>query len=469
MTKNKLKIFILITDGVSLRNFAYTNFYIQAQVKGFEVVFWHNTPFNLETLGFNQLKLEHPKLHWMTTILKNVRKHIELDCYAKRNKDSIYYSYLFPLPFNTFKNRVKSILTRLLIFCFKSEQGLSFIRRCIENLEERTFYHKQSIKTLESHQPDLVYCTSQRSVLALAPMQAAKKLKIPTICFVYSWDNLPKATLDVTANKYHVWSAHMRKELLHFHPFINENQVTITGTPQFEAHYNEDIKLSRLEFYSQHHLNPNIDYICYSGDDMTTSPKDELYLRDVAIAMRKLNANGHKLGLIFRRCPVDFSDRYDDVLKSYKDVIVPIAPLWKKMGAAWDSILPMPEDLYLLANLAEHCTAVINLGSSMVFDFVAHHKPCFYINYNYLKDGITPELGVYIYDYVHFRSMPKPNAVCWLNNPETMSEDIIQLMSQKELVVQSAEEWFEKINSKSYDSASHRIVGSIEKIIQKID
>jgi len=421
----------------------------------------------LDTLGFKQIQLKQPKLHWFTTILKDVRKRIEISRFIKRSKDKIYKNYLFPLKFTGVKTSIKSLIIKAITFCFDSESGLRFVRKNINFFETKTSYFSDCKSLLEIEQPDLVYCTSQRTALAIAPLLAAKQLEIPTICFVFSWDNLPKATLDVTSQYFHVWSQHMKQELLHYYPFVKDSQVKVTGTPQFEPHYSDQNVVSKADFYNKYQLDSNKTYLCFSGDDVTTSPKDQLYLKDVAKAIRELNYNGHQLGLIFRRCPVDFSNRYDSVISEYKDVIIPIEPIWKKKGGKWDTILPMPEDLKLLTNLANHTAAVINLGSSMVFDFVIHKKPCFYMNYNYLNASNFLEFGVYVYNYVHFRSKPNDNVVTWLNHPDEISKNILSTLSNNSSIVESANHWYTKINMHPPELASARILESIDNIITK--
>lgn len=467
VTSIKTKLFVLVPDGVSLRNFAYTNFYKLAEQRGIDLVFWHHTPFDLKNLEFKELKLKQPQLYWLSTILKNSKKRIELKQFIKRENDSIYYEYLFPLSYKGLKNAIRSVLTLLVTFIFNSEHGLKFIRTMLNRLEQRTTYYNQCKETLIEHNPDFIFCTSQRSVLAIAPMQAAKNLGIPTMSFVYSWDNLPKATLDVTADYYAVWSEHMKQELLHYYHFVSDNQIMVTGTPQFECHYDKALLMSKSAFYSMYNLEKDRTYLCFSGDDITTSPKDELYLRDVAEALKQLNKEGHNLGLIFRRCPVDFSERYNIVLETYSDLIVPINPKWIKKGGAWDTILPLQEDMSLLANLTEHTVGVINLGSSMIFDYIAHNKPCFFMNYNYLNQNNTYKHGVYVYDYIHFRSKPNNDVVIWLNHPDDISKNILKIMTNNHHVVNAAAKWFEIINQTPYEKASNRILDSILEILKK--
>ncbi|XMO86565.1 UDP-glycosyltransferase [Algibacter sp. AS12] len=469
MPKPKTKILVLLTDGISLRNFAYTSFYKKGLQNNVDIVFWNNTTFNLKDLGINEIELSNSRLHKYTTILKNVRKRIELNCYKKRFNDPIYLRYSFSLPFNSLKNIVKSIITKLLIVLFNSEKGLRFIRNKINKLESSTAYFQSCKALLEVYKPDLVYCTSQRSALAIAPVLAAKSLDIPTVGFIYSWDNLPKATLDVQTDTYHVWSNYMKKELLKYQPFVIENQVCVTGTPQFEPHFYSDSILSKSTFYERYNLNVNTTYLCYSGDDVTTSPKDPLYLRDVASALRTLNLKGHNLGLIFRRCPVDVTKRYDEILNEFKDVITPIAPIWKTKGQVWNTIFPTFEDSILLATLASHTAIVINLGSSMVFDYAIHNKPCMFMNYNYFNAEEKPKKGVYVYNYVHFRSKPSEDAVVWLNHPKEIAEKIENLLNNPDKTVKAAQDWFNVVNQKEPVPAlaSDRILQNINKLISK--
>jgi len=110
------------------------------------------------------------------------------------------------------------------------------------------------------------------------------------------------------------------------------------------------------------------------------------------------------------------------VLEQNKDVIKVINPKWKKIEDSWNAILPTHEDLILQVNTIAHTEMVINLGSSMVFDYISFKKPCFYINYDVLNSNNKNWSVDKIYKYVHFTSMPSKDAVIWLNNPDEISK-----------------------------------------------
>ncbi|MBB4803644.1 hypothetical protein HNP37_003719 [Flavobacterium nitrogenifigens] len=460
------KIFILLPDGVGLRNFAFSNFYKLGIEKKFDITYWNNTPFDLKSLGFNEIKIKNAKSYPLTESYKNARKHIELNLNIKAENDSVYDGYRFPFSYKKLKIAVKSYLTRFFITIYNSEKGLKKVREKIVKNERKTAFFSQCLKALQDNKPDFVFCTNQRPLLAIAPILAAKELKIPTGTFIFSWDNLPKSTMVIETDYYFVWSEHMKSELLKYYSYVNQNQIFVVGTPQFESHFDSESILDKIQFFNEYDLDFNKKYICYSGDDFVTCPDDPQYLSDTADAIRKLNQeNNNSLGIIFRRCPVDFSGRYNAVLQKNKDLITAIDPVWKNIGEDWDTILPTKEDVKLLSNTIFHSEMVVNLGSSMVFDAACFKKPCAYINYD-VKNKIDADWSVSkIYKYVHFRSMPNKDAVVWLNSSDEIADQIKQILKQSDQIVENAQEWFKIINQHPAEDSSDRIWEAITEIL----
>ena len=466
--KSNNKIFILLPDGIGLRNFAFTNFHNLGLEKGFDITFWNATPFNLYPLGFKEIKIENPKIHPLTEFYKNAQIQIELNQNIIRANDTVYDTYRFPLSNKDIKSFIKNTLHHLMIVLNNSPKGLKRIKDKIKLSERKTKLYFDSLATLKQENPAIIFVTNQRITSAIAPILAAKDLGIPTACFIFSWDNLPKGIKIIDADFYFVWSEHMKKELQYYYPEIKEGQIYITGTPQFEPHYEKNFLISKETFFKEYGLDLSKKYICFSGDDVTTSPNDPQYLIDVAKAVTQLNAKGFNLGILFRRCPVDFSDRFDFVLEKYKNIIVSIAPLWGNIGTTWNTVLPTKEDLILQMNTIFHTEFVINLGSSMVFDFVAYNKPCCYINYNVANNNFPNWSVEKIYNFIHFRSMPSKDSVYWFTNTSEMGKQIKKILSANDTtVVKNAQHWFEIINQHPPQKASERIWKAIEEITKK--
>lgn len=463
----KKKVFIFLPDGVGLRNFALTNFKEIGEENNFDIVYWNNTVFSLEEkLGYKEVKIKSNELHGLTSVYSRARKRIELNIYDKKFKETVYNTYNFPQSYKGLKNAFKSLMVDALVFFGSNESGLRFVRNQIKKNERKTNKYKICKAQLLEHKPDLIFCTNQRPTQAIASLLAAQDLGIPTASFIFSWDNLPKATTVVETDYYFVWSEHMKKELLQYYPYVKENQVFVTGTPQFESHFDTKLLQSKEAFFKEHNLDIDKKYICYSGDDIVTSPLDQYYVEDLAKSVIELNQQGYNLGVIYRKCPVDFTDRYDAILEKYKDVIVSIDPLWKPVGTSWNEIMPTKEDFALQSNVCEHTEFVANVASSMVFDFVAHDKPCLFFDYEQpqLKKGIR-DVGQN-YHYIHFRSMPSKEAALWCSHKSDLTSVVKDIIDKKASNVKEGKKWFEIIVGDNPTEASRNIWNGIQQIVK---
>lgn len=464
MDKSK-KILILLPDGIGLRNFAFTKFHDLGIQRGNNVTFWNNTDFKLTELGFSEIKTPGLKLNLLTDLLKKAKITVLLNKYHKEFGDEVYQTYKFKDSPKNLKGWIKQLFVKSIIALYGSTNGYYKIQRWIEKLEQSTENYKACVNQLKEHQPDFIFCTNQRPVVAIAPILAAKSLGVPTATFIFSWDNLPKATLVVDTDYYFVWSDFMKHELLKYYPHIQENQVKVTGTPQFEPHYYLNELPQREEFFKEYGLNIDHEYICFSGDDVTTSPNDPIYLNDLARSVRELNKEGANLGVLFRRCPVDFSERYDSVLDKYSDVIVSVDPLWKQQGDSWDTVMPTKEDLDLLVTIIKHTKMVVNLGSSMVFDYATMNKPCLYINYDAAENSRPGWSVNTIYKFIHFRSMPHKNAVVWVEDEFDFKHKINGIMTGNIDTIEYVNDWFNTIVQQPVKDSSARIWDTIDAIL----
>lgn len=460
------KILVFFPDGVGLRNFAFTQFKEIGEQRGNQIVYWNNTAFSLkEELGYDEVKIEKHKIHTLTPLYCRIRKHIELNVATKRFEDSVYQTYKFPFNYNGIKNILITFFIRVLIGLNSSEKGIIRIRKRINKLERSTEKYNYCKAQLQEQQPDLVFCTTQRATQSIGALLAAQDLGIPTLTFVYSWDNVPKAMQLVETDYYCVWSNLMKKEMLQYYPFIKEHQLIITGTPQFEPHYDTSLLQTREDFFAQYNLDTAKKHICFSGDDETTSPLDQYYLEDLAHAVRTLNTKGENLGIIYRKCPVDRTNRYDAVIKANKDLIVVIDPLWQAMGKQWNEVFPTKADLKLLYNVCAHSELVTNVCSSTIFDFVAHNKPCIYYNYEQpqLKKGIR-DIGQN-YKYVHFRSMPSSEAAVFCTDKTQLEDQIEAILNGNLSNVSEGKKWYTIVAGEAPTQASEKIWDAIHAII----
>lgn len=461
------KIFVLFPDGVGLRNFALTDFPKIGEARDWEVVYWNNTVFSLrEEFGFNELTITSTSIHPKTSTLSRARKRVELALSRKRTKDPVYQTYRFPLKWKGLKTFAKSAYVLYQERFCATPKGLDNLWKQMAAAERSTSRYADCYNQLKEHTPDVVFSTTQRATLGIAPILAAQDLGIPTACWIYSWDNLPKGMNTVQTDFYFVWSELMKTQLLEYYPKVDQNRIFVTGTPQFEPHYDKELVLGKESFYKTHGLDLSKEYLCFTGDDSTTSPLDHLYLKDLATAVEELNQAGGNYGIIFRRVPVDFSDRYDAVLEEFRNIITPIIPLWHNKGGAWNKIMPTREDFALLANIAHHTRLVANIGSSTAFDFAIHNTPCLYFDYEQPQVAQGVKGIKQCYDYVHFRSMPDENTVLWVRNRKDLVSILDGALRENHHHLNTTKQWYSIVNYPNHpEKASDRIWEGMNKIV----
>lgn len=465
-----MKICFLVPDGTGIRNYLYSRL-ISEFPKNTEILLWHN----LSEKVIDEVRMIHSGVNIIEeripVYVENFRERIlrEASTYARlhwnaKTADNNTILYFWPKPQKSLKRKILFGLAEVIGGRIKNNyQKIRKMEEKHTGLISRTTTLEPYLRFLSQHKPDVVFCTHQRVPWLLPVMEAARKLRIKTVTAIYSWDNIPKAKLLLRTDKFIVWSQFMKEELHQFYPEIQLDDIEVTGTPQFEF-YKENSRIwSRENFTRRFNLDPQKRFICYSGDDITTSPYDPRYLKDIAEAVNAIEPSDRP-HIIFRRSPADFSNRYDDVLKEHHAIITSIDPLWQCDGknTEWMAFYPLPEDVDLLVNLAHHCDLSVNIGSTIAHDFATLGKPTYYIKYDQeTANGWNVDL---IYQLQHFRSMNGFAAVGWINSKREIKKSILNALHRPATIGKDSHKWLNKIVSEDYEHSSRRIAQYISSV-----
>jgi len=463
-------VVVLASDGVSIRNFILSSVLPKMSDK-MSTALWHSLPRFLDE-HIDKKSLVSTK----SDAFKDARENL-LSRVLRRSKLFAQLFWLREPGSGYFLSNLKknSGLKSETISFISVALGKAFAKDSRLPMLERSHRMSVSLAGLESDKKGLVSAdcsvvlsTHQRSSVVIPTMVAAQTLGIPTVNFIYSWDNLPKGRMAVPADYFFVWSDHMKDEMARYYPEVPSENVFVTGTPQFEHYFNEELVCSEDEFRGRLGLERARKVVVFSGDDVTTSPLDPFYLADVAEAIRNI-PEPLRPHLIFRRCPVDVSGRYGWVIEKYPEIIVS-DPLWRKSDEtdSWDSIVPTKEDVELLCNLVRHSDLVINIGSTMALDFAIFDKPAIFIRYDQpLGVGDVRRDIEEIYSLPHFRVFDGNDPVVWAKSRENLASLIVQSLEHPEQVAKDRKQLLEKIAAHPLEQASDRIVSALIEISDK--
>ncbi|WDF62863.1 MGDG synthase family glycosyltransferase [Flavobacterium sp. KACC 22763] len=463
----KDKVLLLFPDGVGIRNYLYSNVFNNLDT---DLILYHN--FDPETIDVIKQNISLSQEILIPKYQESLKEKFwrELICLSrlyynnsKVNNPTLLKNWNWN--HKTFSKKIFYKVIEFLAPFFKQYSSIINLEKKYQKAIRKNPFYYEVKAFLEKSQPDIVFCSHQRALKAAPIFAAATDLKIKTTTVIYSWDNLPKARMALWADNYFVWSEYMKDELNLYYPEINSNQISVTGTPQFEFYEDNANIISKEVFYNTYNLNLDKKIICFSGDDTKTSPDDPKYLKDIAEEITKADLQ-HEYQILLRRCPVDFSERFDNVVSQYKDLIKEAPPLWYfSKSNEWNSVYPTLEDVKLLVSTAFYCDIVVNVGSTMAFDFGMFDKPCVFINYDQEKKTVDDWSVKTIYNYQHFRSMPNADAVIWLNRKEEIVDKIVFKRGWKSF--EPLKKWSEILIGKNNDKASINISNVLEKFYKE--
>lgn len=455
--ERKKTLLLILPDGITLRNFIYSSFLDKA-AEQFNVVVLHFVDAKvfegLDAKTMRNLKLV-PLRSYQERLLSKIFR------YAKQWASLSYNFYLTgnATLYRNFPNYREYSLLKRIPFIAAKWLGRKGTQKKVLHLEknhlkwfvrEHRRIVQMAMNLLQSHNVDIVFNVHQRDVKSLPFMVSAEKLTIPTVNFIYSWDNLPKGRMANRANFYFVWSDYMKSELNRYYPDINDSQVRVTGTPQFEFYHTHPI--TAREYFAQlFGLNPLKEWILYSGDMTDASPYDQYYLEDVHEAWMQ-STRKEVTELLFRRAPTDLSGRFAKTLKERPEIKV-IDPLWKQFGNHQMSLAVTKEDVQLLVDLVSHCSTAINFGSTMAHDFAQYNKRVYYLNYEHPKNPMNNWTAEIFYKYTHFESMRDLDPVEWINSKAELS----RIFEEQRPLDERISHWHNRITANT-KTASNKIV-----------
>lgn len=454
------KTFIVFPDGVGIRNYLYSSIFTTIRK---EIVLFHNFESSIISFLKYETKINDdiviPEFQ-ETTKEKFLR---ELICLSrlKHNARLVKNATIlqnWKWKQETISKRIFYSIIEFASIFIKKYKTILFLESQYQIAIRKNDFYDAITKIFEVERPKELICTHQRGLKMATIFAVAQDLKIPNTTVIYSWDNIPKARLALKADKYFVWSEYMKNEMKLFYPEIDQEKIVITGTPQFEFYEDQDNIIDKKTFFETYNLDSNKKIICFSGDDELTSPDDPKYLEDIVYSLKKNNLEG-EFQILLRPCPVDLSPRYEGILKKHQDLIKIAKPLWNfHKTKKWETIYPKFEDIKLLVSTVYYCDLVINLGSTMVFDFIMFNKACIYINYDQ-EIKTNPSWSVKtIYKFQHFRSMPDSTSVIWLNHKDDIYLKIVEAQSFTN--IQKTLNW-KKIVLDNSEYASQNILNNI--------
>ncbi len=260
---------------------------------------------------------------------------------------------------------------RLYSFGLHRVQGVRLLRRLWQMLELPLTYSRLYRGCFARYLPDLVVTASMGIHSPDDPplIREARRAGIPTMCVVWSWDNLSmKGPIVARPDRLAVWNERMHDEAVRLQLYSRRN-LDVTGVPQFDHYFRPGSFKTREAFFAELGLDPAKPLITLATAPVG-SVADHRFLVKMMVDAVASRAFGQDAQLLCRTHPMEASDFYRE-FEGLPGVRFD-HPGVHRSGLGWS---PDRAESYRLANTLKHTDVLVNIASTVTIEAAILDRP----------------------------------------------------------------------------------------------
>jgi len=284
----------------------------------------------------------------------------------------------------------------------------SSFRRLSRSFEWWVNYSKAVEQSLQSVQPDLLVIPNPFGTIETLYLLHSRRLQIPTICQMLSWDNITSKGTPATMPDYFIsWGPIMTEEMVTLYRFPR-SQIYECGVPHFDV-YSRTADLAHCDIILRE-LNLPVEqpYLFYGMVTEIHCPKEIEILSWLAQQINN-NAFVKPCSLIIRPHPQTISGVYAHDAEGLgrlkalvsSRVALDMPPVLSEQ-LAWD--LPK-SDMHRLANLLAGSAMCLNSSSTLCLDACMLNRPVIDIGFDGCEELEYERSARRVLDYTHMAKL----------------------------------------------------------------
>ena len=201
---------------------------------------------------------------------------------------------------------------------------------------------------------------------------AARRLEIPVVGYVASWDHtVGKGLVSPHVTRYVVQNDVMRDDLVRFHG-IERERVTVTGWPQTDVFHRPRPRSAYEEIIRGLGLDPGLPVVLFAGNTPTNAPYEGRFVERL-VAWWSSSGAVTRFQLLLRPHPRD------------RDWRERFGPALGEAGCAVQE--PSYTDLEALATILQHADCVVSNAGTILLDALVNDRPAVCVLYD---EGAPP-------------------------------------------------------------------------------
>lgn len=283
---------------------------------------------------------------------------------------------------------------------------------------------ERSIFSVDFQYVDLLRQTNCRAVVITNPLDhaemplylAAKKIGVPSLGVIRSWDNLYRG-LRIRTETLAVWNRINHDEATSLMKYSG-GQIAVIGGTQFDTYFAPDTLWSREQFAARFQLDPERPIVTLATLGAFLHLYDETYLMDILLEAIQQGRIAGKPQLVCRLHPASKLEHF----KKYEGLpdvrISSICGYIPTIGWTMSR-----QDVALVANLLRHSDVIVSPGSTITLEAAIFDTPTVVPVFHMYQ----PELGQLQYQHhltKHFRRLAELDLIPIISNPNDLIESI---------------------------------------------
>ncbi|MBI5188264.1 MAG: CDP-glycerol glycerophosphotransferase family protein [Nitrospirae bacterium] len=427
MKKEKV-IFIILEFGTAIRNVLRTDIFkiLKAQ-KDIKIVIFSpivDESFRREFESENVIVEPNPKHRdFLTRGIESIKKYVwakgtgVATLKIKRKHKPIVkprYALMGKILMGIVGDHFKllNILNRLQVFFFKDSKA--------------DYY-------FDKYKPDLVFYTTMYAKDPCIEIEA-KKRNIKTINLIHSWDNLTiKGPFAAVPDKTVVWNEILKEELIKYHNFP-ENDIYISGIPQFDIYFNKNEFSTKEEFFKKWGLDKDKKLLTYASAVPGIAPYNQDIVEILYDALKNEQFN-YPCQIVVRLHPKDNYELFKK-FEGLDDIVIQKPGRPADVRDKWN---PTHEDMKTLAELMCYSDVVVNIASTITIDAVAFDTPVVCIGFDGYQQRPYSRSCKRYYDYDHFKNIVNSGGVRISYSKEDLIKHINVYLAEPSLDIEGRE------------------------------
>jgi hypothetical protein len=278
----------------------------------------------------------------------------------------------------------------------------------------------------DQYRPSLLVTPTTGLYFGEGPLMArADRLGVPSVAIDLSWDHFTTKTAPLRRVRgLAVWNGLMKREATQLHGYRDE-QVVVTGVPQFDIYARKSRLGTRAEFFKKVGADPSRKLIT-----LTTIPpvlfRNHPDVIDTLLRAIEADALGEPAQLLVRVHPRDDMSQYERFMGHPRLVIE--KPFRETIVAEGSNVDPSLADRLHLGATLYHSDAIVNVASTIAIEAAVMDTPIVNIAYDGLEQREYLESTRRFYDYTHFRPIVEAGATRLAHSPGALIQEVRQYL-----------------------------------------